>query len=421
MRVLVLSQHFWPESFRITGVALDLQALGHAVTVLTGQPNYPGGRVFDGYCAAAVATEHHAGLEIHRVPLVPRGERSAVRLVANYLSFIASAAVFGSWLLRRRRFDVVFVYGTSPILQAIAGVFIAWNKRCALVTWVQDLWPQSLAVTGYVRNPRALAVVARVVRWIYARSDLLLVQSRGFEAPVRALAPPDAAVRLHPNPGDASQQAPEPAEAALRLPAGFNVVFAGNLGTVQALDTVIDAAQLLLDTHADVRIVLVGSGALDDWIATQVAARRLTNVHLPGRFEAAAMAGIFAQADALLVSLRRDETMELTIPSKVQSYLAAGRPIVASLDGEGARTVADAGAGLVCPAGDAAALAAAIGRLHDMPAAERQRMGDAGRIYFAQHFDPARLAAALVQHFQDAQALRARRRGDNDGLDKIRP
>ncbi len=419
MRILVLSQHFWPESFRITQVALDLRAQGHEVTVLTGQPNYPGGKVFDGYRAGTMRVERHEGLEVLRVPLVPRGERSALRLVTNYLSFIASGIVFGSWMLRKRGFDMVFVYGTSPILQAIAGIFIARRKRCALAVWVQDLWPQSLAVTGYVRNARALAAVERVVRWIYARSDMLLVQSRGFEAPVRALAPPDAAIRFHPNPGDAPGSAGT-AEPALRLLAGFNVVFAGNLGTVQALDTVLDAAQLLRDAHPDVRITLVGSGALDDWLVSETAARGLSNVHLAGRFPADAMPRIFEQADALLVSLRRDETMELTIPSKVQTYLAAGRPIVASMDGEGARTVAESGAGVTCGAGDAPALAAAIGQLRDLPASERARMGEAGRSYFMMHFEPGRLAADLGRHLQDALAIRAARVGDNGGLDKNR-
>ena len=324
MNVLLLSQHFWPESFRITQVALDLQKQGHRVTVLTGQPNYPEGRVFAGYKATGMAFETHEGLQVCRVPLVPRGEKSAVRLAANYLSFIASASVFGAWMLRGRRFDVVFVYGTSPILQAIAAIVLARLKRCAVVTWVQDLWPQSLEVTGYVRNRRALAVVERIVRWIYARNDLLLVQSHGFEQPVRALTPPCIDVRFHPNPGDEITQ--EGGEPAWRMPAGFNIVFAGNLGTVQALDVILDSAALLRESAPEVRIVLVGSGQRDDWLQAQIRERQLVNVVLAGRFPAVAMPAILAQADGLLVTLQRDPTMELTIPEQGTKLPRGGAP-----------------------------------------------------------------------------------------------
>lgn len=405
MRVLVVSQHFWPESFRINQVAADLKAAGHEVTVLTGQPNYPAGTVFPGYRAASAGRQWHDGLEIQRVPLVPRGRGSALRLAANYLSFIACAALVGAWRLRSRRFDVVFVYGTSPILQAIAAIALARLKGCALVTWVQDLWPQSLQATGYVRHPGALAAVARVVRWIYARCDRLLVQSRAFEAPVRALAPPHVPVCYLPNPGDAAAPVTGDA-AALTLPPGFNVVFAGNLGRAQALDTVLDAAVLLADLPG-LRFVLVGSGQVGAWLAEQVQARGLDNVLLPGRFPAEAMPAILAQASALLVSLVSDPAMNLTVPSKVQSYLAAGRPIVAALDGEGARVVAEAGAGVACSASDAPALANAVRHLQALPAAERARMGQAGLAYHNAHFTPERLTAALVEHLQAAVRERA--------------
>ena len=399
LRVLVVSQHFWPESFRINDVALALQQAGCEVTVLTGQPNYPGGVVFDGYRAMSTGMERHMGLEVHRVPLVPRARGNALRLVANYLSFICTAALLGAWRLRGRRFDVVFAYGTSPILQAIAAIWLAALKRCAVVTWVQDLWPDSLVATGYVRNPLALAAVARLVRWIYARCDLLLTQSHAFVAPVRALAG-KTPVRYHPNPGDATSDEPAPEAAAksvLTLDAGFNVVFAGNLGTAQALDSVLSAAERLLDLP-EVCFVLVGSGQRSAWLAEEVESRKLTNVHLVGRFAPGHMPGILAQASALLVSLVNDPTMNLTVPSKVQSYLAAGRPIIAALDGEGARVVLEAGAGLACPAADAPALAATVRRLHALTPDARSAMGAAGQAYYKQHFSLRPLTRVLLQH-----------------------
>lgn len=406
MRVLVLSQHYWPETFRINEVVESLQRAGCTVSVLTGQPNYPDGAIFPGYRAMAFGSQRHdSGYTIYRVPLAPRGKGTAYKLAANYLSFLASACVLGPWVLRGQRFDVIFVYGTSPILQAIAGIVLKRIKDATLVTWVQDLWPQSLEVTGYVRSRRLLAVVATAVRWIYRRSDLLLVQSQSFVATVQAMAD-GTSVEYHPNPGEiAFGQARPGDEPALVLEAGFNVVFAGNFGAVQALETVLNAAELLLP-HRDIRLVLVGSGGRSQWLQQEVARRGLGNVRLPGRFSAQAMPCILEQASALLVSLARNPILSQTVPSKIQAYLAAGRPVLASLDGEGARVVKDAGAGFVCPAEDAEALAKAVLDLYAASPQERQRMGDAGRSYYEQHFEPTLLAKRLVQRFR---VLRAKR------------
>ena len=400
MRVLVLSQYYWPESFRINEVVQSLQRAGCHVTVLTGQPNYPHGEVFPGYKAAGFGVvQHEGGYSIYRVPLLPRGRGGAGGLVANYLSFVLSASLLGPWLLRGQRFDVVFVYAASPITQAVPAVWLAFIKRAKLVTWVQDLWPQSLEATGFVRNRRVLSAVAVLVRWIYRRCDLLLVQSQAFIRPVESMAD-KTPVKYHPNPGELAFTQSQPlAPPALVLEQGFNVVFAGNLGTVQALGTLLDAAELLRP-HADVRLVLVGSGSRSEWLQQEVARRQLSNVQLPGRFVSEAMPGILAQASALLVSLVCSPVMGQTVPSKLQAYLAAGRPIIASLDGEGARVVEESGAGLACGAEDAAALAQAILKLQAMPEVELNRMGESGKRYYQQHFEPTMLAKRLMQHFE---------------------
>lgn len=415
MKVLILSQHFWPETFRINEVAESLIAAGCEVTVLTGQPNYPEGRVFDGYRAASLAVETHpSGYRIHRVPLCPRGTGGAKRLVANYLSFLAAASVLGPWSLRGRSFEVVFVYGTSPILQAIAGIVLKRVKRAKLVTWVQDLWPQSLEVTGFIRNPRLLGAVATVVRWIYRRNDLLLVQSHAFEPPVRAMAG-RTPVEYHPNPGELAFSAPAAGgPPTLTLPEGFNVVFAGNFGTVQALDTIVEAAALLAEREPDIRLVMVGSGGRGPWLEAEIARRGLGNVLLAGRFPPQAMPGILDQAAAVLVSLNRGEILSQTVPSKVQAYLAAGRPVIASLDGEGARVVEEAGAGIAVPAEDAAALAEGILRIHAMAPEARRALGESGRRYYEQHFAPEALAARLAARFRQ---LATGSRGDRSFTD----
>jgi glycosyltransferase involved in cell wall biosynthesis len=400
LRILLLSQYFWPESFRINQLMRSMSRSGCHITVLTGQPNYPDGTVFPGFSAASTAKEKHAdGYAILRVPLVPRGRATVPRLIANYVSFVISASVFGPWLLREAKFDVVFVYAPSPILQVIPAIVLKWIKRAPLVTWVQDLWPQSLESTGFVTNRQILRLVEKLVGWIYRRNDLLLGQSHSFVSSIGKLSG-RTPVKYFPNPGEGTgSEVPHQSSPALSLDSGFNVVFAGNLGMVQSLETVLDAAELLRG-ESQIRFVLIGSGSRSGWLRDEIKRRRLENVLLPGRIASDQMPAIMAQASVLLVSLIRSPVMSQTIPSKIQSYLAAARPIIASLDGEGAEVVVEAGAGVSVPAEDAGALADAVLKIRALSEKERSRMGEAGRSFYDRHFDPDVLAWDLIGHFQ---------------------
>ena len=403
MRVLVVTQYFWPETFRINDIVRTLVDKGIKVDVLTGKPNYPEGVISPGYRIWGCQVESWAGASVYRVPLFPRGSRSAWRLFFNYLSFVVAGVICGPWMLRKRKYDVVFVYGLSPILLAIPAILLSWLKRRKLVFWVQDLWPDSLAATGYVRNPRVLRSVAWGVRWIYRHTDLLLVQSRAFEAPVAAMAP-GKPVAYYPNSVDALFSEPPASEVALpdvpALDEGFAVVFAGNVGAGQAVEVMVEAAVLLKDVPA-IRFVIFGQGSRWDWMREQAQVRGLTNLHLPGRFHVNTMPGLMQKAGALLVTLADEPIFALTVPNKVQAYMAAGRPILACLNGEGARLVVEAQAGWGVPAQDARALADAVLRLYQMPAKDRATMGANGRRYFKAHFDHDKLVDELMTHFRD--------------------
>ena len=403
MKILIVSQYFWPEAFRINEVVRSLVEKGVEVDVLTGKPNYPEGTIFPGYRAGSCQVESWEGATVYRVPLFPRGARSTWRLALNYLSFIIMGLVWGSWMLRGRTYDAVLVYAPSPILQAIPAIFLGWLKRTSVMLWVQDLWPDSLAATGYVRNPRVLRAVGWVVHWIYRHTDLLLVQSRAFEAPVAAVAPGKPVV-YYPNSVDAMfGEPPSPDIDLPKVPAldeGFAVVFAGNVGAGQAVEVMVEAAVLLKEVPA-IRFVVFGQGSRWDWMREQVRARGLTNLHLPGRFPVNTMPGLMQKAGALLVTLADEPIFALTVPNKVQAYMAAGRPILACLNGEGARLVEEAQAGLGVPAQDASALAAAVLRLYQMSAEDRARLGANGRRYFKAHFDHDKLVDKLMAHLRD--------------------
>lgn len=398
VRILIVSQYFWPEGFRINDVAKSLVEKGASVDILTGKPNYPEGHIAEGYGAWGTQREMWAGATVFRVPLFPRGARSAWKLALNYLSFIFSGVIFGPWLLRKRRYDVVFVYGLSPILLAIPGIFLARLKRRKLVLWVQDLWPASLSATGYIHHPRLLGWVEWIVRWIYGHSDLILVQSRAFIAAVSALAP-GKTILYYPNSVDATfgeslnPQVILPTVPALKT--GFSVVFAGNVGAAQAVDVIVEAAELL-KPHSEISFVVFGQGSRWDWMRDQVAVRGLTNLHLPGRFPVETMPGLMQKAGALLVTLANEPIFALTVPNKVQAYMAAGRPILACLNGEGARIVEEAQAGISVPAEDAQALADAVLKLYRMPSVQRAVMGGNGRNYFKAHFEHDKLVEELM-------------------------
>ena len=403
MRVLVVTQYYWPENFLINNLVLKLSARGVGVTVLSGKPNYPDGKIFPGYRAIGVQKEQHESVVIRRVPIVPRGRRSKIKLALNYISFMGSCLLLGRYLVRDREYDLVFVYAPSPLLQALPAVWLARQRRVPLAVWVQDLWPESLSATGYVKNRFLLALVARVVRFIYRYSDRILVQSRAFVQSIAKMTEEPEKIHYYPNfyqvlEGEqVSESALELVEA---LKMHFSVVFTGNLGTAQSLGTIVEAARQLLP-YPNIRIVLVGSGSLDDWLSQQRDIHKLNNLILAGRFDASDMSAICAAAQALIVTLKDDPAFRSTVPSKVQAYLAAGKPILAALDGEGARIVCEACAGLSSPAEDANGLVRNILRLNEMPIFERKKMGQNGRLYFNKHFSPDILVDELIEHFKE--------------------
>ncbi|WP_093408294.1 glycosyltransferase family 4 protein [Pseudomonas sp. NFPP19] len=399
MKLLIFSQYFSPENFIINDIVRTLVAQGHEVVVATGKPNYPDGRIFAGYRAWGCQRESYLeSVDVLRVPLWPRGEGGAKNMVLNYLSFVFAGLIFFPWMLRKREFDAILVFAPSPITQAIPAIPIKWLKGARLALWIQDLWPESLAATGFVKKPYLLKMVGWMVRGIYAGCDRLLVQSNAFVDSVASYAPRNK-ITYYPNSVDAQAFNAEVAidESLTRvLNDHFCVVFAGNLGTAQALETLLEAAKQLRD-EPGIRLVLIGSGSRLEWLKEQKQLHVMDNLILPGRFPALAMPAVFAQAGALLVSLNDESIFAQTIPSKVQSYLAAGKPIIASLDGEGARVIQEARAGLTSPAEQVAPLVANIREMYGLSDAQREEMGRCGRDYFAAHFEMGQQVRYLVE------------------------
>lgn len=394
MRILVVSQYFWPENFRVNDLVAELVRRGHEVTVLTGEPNYPGGVIFPEFKAAPNAYDRYEGADVIRVGLLPRGQ-GGLRLVLNYLSFVVSASILGTWRLRGRPFDSIFVFEPSPITVGIPAIVLKWTKRAPIAFWVLDLWPQSLEAVGAVRSKFVLSLVDRLVRFIYWQCDAILAQSRSFIDAIGRQTDDESRIVYFPSWAeetslDSSPLAPEVPER----PDLFNIVFTGNVGEAQDFGSVLEAAEEL--RSEPVRWIIVGDGRKSAWLAEEVQRRRLNDqVIMPGRFDLDRMPSFFRHADALLVTLRDEPIFALTIPGKVQTYLAAGIPILAMLNGEGARVVSDAGAGLSAPAGDSAGLVAAISSMMAMNDDEKHAMGQRGPACLRRDFDRNMLIGQL--------------------------
>jgi glycosyltransferase involved in cell wall biosynthesis len=403
VRLLVVSQYFWPENFRINDLVAELQRRGHHVTVLTGLPNYPEGVVFPEYRREAARFGNHEGAEVIRVPLIPRG-KGARRLMMNYASFALTAATLGTWRLRGRQFDAIFAFQVSPVTLCLPAILIGGLKRIPVVIWVLDLWPDTLAAIGAVRSPWLLGLIGRMVAFIYRRSDLILAQSRAF-LPSIAKSAGGAPVRYFPawveplfRDGLGSV---EPAPEVREFAGTFNVLFAGNIGESQDFPAILDAAEALRG-RADIRWLIVGDGRATDWVRSEVTRRGLEeNVRLLGRHAVERMPSFFRAAGALLVTLKRDPVFAMTIPGKLQTYLATGLPIVALLDGEGARVLDESGAGLVGASGDSVALAEQVVRLAALSAAARAAIGARGPVYAAREFGREQLVSQFEGWLHD--------------------
>lgn len=410
LRILVVTQYFWPENMRINDLVRDFAESGHEVTVLTGMPNYPEGNVFPEYKKHPEGYNEYSGASVVRVPMMPRGKRS-ISLIFNYISFFLSASTIGLVKLRNKKFDAVFVYAVSPIMAAIPAIIIGRTKRAPVFVWVLDLWPETLRAVGVLRNPRLLALVGAMVSWIYNRADYLLIQSKAFASNVQEYCTKAIATeRIVYFPSwaedDFSVTSPVTSSLLQRDDSVFTVVFAGNLGDAQDFPAIIDAAEALKG-QVSVRWVIVGDGRMSEWLSQQVTARGLSNVLLLGRHPLNEMPGIFACADALLVSLKTNDVFEKTIPGKVQAYLASGRPVLGMINGEAARIIEESGSGFACPSGDARGLAEITLKLAGIEVACRDQMGQAGRSYYLNHFSKPSLMGRLEKLFRDATLRKA--------------
>ena len=381
-RILLLTQWFDPEpTFKGLVFARELVRQGFDVEVVTGFPNYPGGKVYAGYKIKLIQRECIDGVHITRLPLYPNHDQSAIKRVMNYASFAASALVYGLFMAKRA--DVMYAYH-PPLTVGVAASLIRWVRGIPLVYDIQDMWPDTLRATGMLNNTRALALVGRVCDWVYKRVDQLVVLSPGFKRLLLQRGVPERKIDVIYNWADESALMSPVGEVPAAFPAAdrFRVVFAGNMGKAQALDAVLDAAAILQARGSRASLVMLGGGVEVSRLKTRALEMKLGNVVFLPPVPMSEVGTVLAAADALLVHLRKDPLFEITIPSKTQAYMAVGRPLLMAVNGDAADLVRQAKCGLTAESENPHALADAVDALAAMPADELKTMGEnASRFY----------------------------------------
>ncbi len=386
MKILIVTQYYFPENFKSNDLSFELQKRGHDVTVLTGLPNYPEGKLFEGYGIFKNRKQVINGVKVIRSLLLLRGKGGGVRLFLNYFSFAFFASLKAFFLNFSNKYDAVLVHEPSPITQFYPALLLKKLQNVPVYFWVMDLWPESLEIAGGVKNKFVLEFFKNMVIRFYKNSEKILITSKGFKKSILEKGDFEEKLEYFPNWAEDAISEGDKNYLVPTLPLGFKVMFAGNVGEAQDLEAIMDAA-LELKNHGEIKFIIVGDGRKMTYVQDVIQKHGLENTVITvGRFPVEAMASFFDKADVMLVSLKNDTIFNLTVPAKVQAYMSASKPIVAMLNGEGAEIIEEAKCGLAVSAGNAKQLAKTILKMSDLPSSELEQMGINSRNFFQQNY-----------------------------------
>jgi len=400
IRVLLLTQWFDPEpTFKGLVFARELVAQGFEVEVVTGFPNYPGGKLYPGYKIKALQREVVEGIHITRVPLYPSHGQSGIGRVLNYVSFAASALFYG--LLRANKPDVIYAYH-PPLTVGIAAALIRFFRRVPVVYDIQDMWPDTLKATGMFSSEKLLKVVSSVCSWVYRHVDQIVVLSPGFKRLLIERGVPKQKIDVIYNwcaedlVSSSSVGLPDQFPETTK----FRILFAGNMGKAQSLDTVIEAAQLLRRENKQVAFIFLGGGVEASRLVALVEREKLQDIFFLPAVPMSEVGAYLAGADALLVHLKKDPLFRITIPSKTQAYMAAGKPILMAVEGDAADLIRDAGCGVVSESDNPRALAEAIIELMEASEEGRALMAENGQAFYRKELSLQVGVERFAAHFR---------------------
>lgn len=406
MKVLIVSQYFFPEKFLINSLAAGLSEKNFQVDVITGQPNYPNGVYYKGYGSLFPKKEQMLGCVVWRAPIFARKNATSLRLVLNYVSFVLTASFLGIFLAYRKKPDVILAFANSPISQVLPAIICKKIFKIPVIIWLQDVWPEAVSASGHVSSKIILKFIHKLVAFIYRNSDLILLQSKQMDKKVVRYStkgfPP---LKFFPNFVSSHLQTKLATKEAKNISKflnnSFNLVIAGNIGFAQNGENILEAIKICQRT-ANVTLHFIGEGTNRKRLQNISNSQKIKGVYFHSQVSSNELAYILTQASATLVSLCDDEGLNSTIPSRLQFYFAAGKPILCAAKGATAELVAESQAGFCCNPNDPENIAETILKLHRLSKQEHEKLGKQSSMFFSSQFAEApaieRMAKTLRQY-----------------------
>lgn len=389
MKILLVTQYFYPENFKGNDIAFEMQKKGHEVTVLTGIPNYPKGKFFKGYGYFKRRRETVNGVKVIRTFLIPRGNSTAIPLMVNYFTWFIFASFYAVYLALSKKFDKIIVQQLSPVMMGLPAVVVKKIQKIPVYFWVLDLWPESLESAGGIKNKKILGFFESMVKFLYRNSDKILISSKGFKQSILKKGNFEDKIIYFPNWAEKSiNESKQNVEINLpKFPSGFNILFAGNVGVAQDLVNAIKAMEIVLKQNKKINFLILGDGRDRKRLEKLVLEKNIEkNIHFFGKYPIETMSYFFSKADCMFVSLKNEPIFSLSLPAKVQAYMSVGKPIISMMNGEGYNIINEADCGFAVHAEDYKDLADKILEIEKLPVIERQRLGENGKSFYQENF-----------------------------------
>ncbi|WP_326187362.1 glycosyltransferase family 4 protein [Exiguobacterium acetylicum] len=388
--ILVISQYFFPENFRINDICKQWVAKGYKVTVVTGIPNYPQGKFFKGYGFFKKRNELYEGINIIRLPIIARGN-SSIRLVLNYLSFVISGGIWS--LFSKMKPTHVFIFEVSPMTQALPGVWFAQRKNIPCLLYVQDLWPENVEIVTGIKNPLIIQSIGKMVDYIYKHSTKILTTSNSFINAIENRGVPRDKIQFWPQYAEDFYQVigNKPDNKAVEE---LSIVFTGNIGTAQGLEILpLVAARIkIMELPKKIVFTLVGDGRYKSELKKIIFDQDLSEYfYFIDRQPAEKIPEILSKHDVALLTLANNKLFSMTIPAKLQSYMACGMPIIGSVSGESSNIIQESHSGMTSSPEDVEMFIKNLLRFSEISKKDLNIMGANSREYYEQNFNKDKL------------------------------
>ena len=391
MKILILSQYFWPENFKINNISEHLSK-NHYVEVLTSIPNYPYGNVFKNFRKKPNNFNFYKKIKIYRVPQITRGKGSVTRLCLNYISFFITSFLKSFFL--KKKYDLVFVFATSPIFVVLVGIFISKLNKSKTIIWVLDLWPEILKELKIIKSLLIIRIIKKIVKYVYLKSDIILAQSSSFRKIIKKELPTNEKrkVFLFPSWADDIKIAGKKKSSKKNF---LSILYVGNIGQAQNLENLIFAT-LMIKSHVKLKWTIIGDGRKkEDFVSlvNKYSLQKYFNI-LPF-INYKYLCKYFYSCDCCYLSLKAGKFLNSTIPAKLQTYMSLGKPILASISGEGKNIIKKANCGLVAPPNNYKLLAKNIMDLAQMSEEKLKKFGINSKLFYDNNFTQEKVLKRL--------------------------